>query len=77
MTKSTVNGSIDLMTKSEENSFRIWHEAMHENARLRADNARLMEERSRLKEAFAEKEALVEIAADNVINRDIFKAEPS
>ena len=59
MTKSTVNGS---MTKSEED-FRIWHEAMHENTR----------ERSRLKEAFAEKEAFVEIAADHVINRNIFE----
>ena len=38
------------MTKSKENSFRSWHKAMHENVRLRADNARLMEERSRLKE---------------------------
>ena len=41
------------MTKDEAKRFLAWHEAMHANVHLRAENARLKQDRSRLLEEIA------------------------
>ena len=41
------------MTKKEEERFIAWHEALHANVQLRAENARLKQDRSRLLEEIA------------------------